>query len=103
MTGTVSLTSFPARDRTATRLLQQVRYTGPASYVAGGDPIAGSDLGGGGDIYSVQCIISNGSAIRIGHWDYANQKLLFFVPNTGAEASGDLSGYTGVLTVTLKG
>ena len=103
MTGTVNLTNFPARDRWNDRLVQEVRYTGPASYVAGGDPIAGSDLAGGGEIYGVYGTISSGSAVRIPFWDYANQKLQFFVPNTGAEASGDLSTFSGTLVFTLKG
>jgi hypothetical protein len=36
-------------------------------------------------------------------YNYTNQKLMWFVPNTGAEASGDLSGYVGTLTFYGKG
>ena len=103
MTGTIAYTNFPARDRWNDRLAREVQYTGPASYVAGGDPIAGSDILGGGEIYGVYGILSSGSAVRLVFWDYTNQKLQLFVPDTGAEASGDLSTFSGTLLFTLKG
>ena len=105
---TLSETSFPARDKTATRMIRQVRYTGPASYAAGGEAVNGPTELGMGEVYGVKGTIGNNNgavstAIRIAHFDYANQKIQWFVPNTGAEASGDLSGYTGTLTFYGKG
>lgn len=103
MTGTLTVTSFPFRDRMNDRLVREVRYAGPAAYVAGGDPISGPTDLGSGEIFGVYGVISSGSAVRIAFWDYTNQKLQFFVPNTGAEASGDLSTFSGTLLFTCKG
>ena len=102
MTGTLTLTNFPFRDKLQDRLVREVQYAGPSAYVAGGDPISGSDLGCG-EIFGVYGTISNGSAVRIPWWDYTNQKLMFFVPDTGAEAAGDLSAFNGTLLFTCKG
>lgn len=95
-------TLFPARDRLNDRMVRQVKYTGPSSYAAGGDAIDKIQTGMG-EVYSVLGTISNGSAVRIGWFDYPNQKVMWFVPNTGAEATGDLSGYSGTLTFFGKG
>jgi hypothetical protein len=103
MTGTLTLTTFPFRDKLQDRLVREVRYAGPASYVAGGDPISGTDDLGCGEIYGVYGVLSSGSAVRVPWWDYTNQKLQLFVPNTGAEASGDVSTYVGTLLFTCKG
>lgn len=101
----ISETSFPARDRLNDRLVRQVRYTGPASYATGGDPVNASTELGMGEVYFVAGVISNGSAIRIPYFDYTNQKLVMYVPNTGAEvaAAQDLSGFSGTLTFMGKG
>lgn len=100
---TLDETKFPARDRMNDRVVRQVRYTGPASYVAGGESVNATNDLGMSEVYSVHGTIGNNNglvptAIRLPMLDYVNQKLLWFVPNTGAEASGDLSGYTGTLT-----
>lgn len=106
----VSETSFPARDRMNDRMVRQVRYTGPASYVAGGDPVNASNDLGMAEVYAVVGNIGNvngvaSSAIRVPNFDYASQKLQWFIPNTGAEvaAAQDLSGFTGTLTFYGKG
>lgn len=103
MTGTMTLTNFPFRDRMNDRLVREAQYTGPSSYAAGGDPISGPDNLGCGEIFGVYGMISSGSAVRIAFWDYTNQKLQFFVPDTGAEASGNLSTFSGTLLFTAKG
>lgn len=107
---TLSETSFSARDRLADRMVRQVRYTGPASYAAGGDPVNAPTELGMGEVYVVVGEIGNVSgavstAIRLPHFDYANQKIQWFIPNTGAEVAGavDLSGFSGVLTFFGKG
>lgn len=96
-------TKFPARDRLNDRMVRELRYTGPAAYPAGGDPINPSNDLGMAEIYGVYGMLTNGSAIRIPVWDYANQKLLLFVPSSGAEASGDVSAYSGTLMFHGKG
>lgn len=107
---TLNLTnpSFPARDRLNDRMVVQAKYTGPASYATGGDAYlpASGDLLGMGEVYAVAgAVISDGSAIRIGWWDYTNQKMLWFVPNTGAQVANavDLSTFSGYLTFFGKG
>lgn len=102
---TLNETSFPSRDRMSDRMVREVRYTGPASYATGGDPVnATSDLGLG-EIFGVYGTISSGTAVRVPWFDYPNQKILWFVPNTGAEvaAAVDLSTFSGTLLFTGKG
>ncbi len=41
----------------------------------------------------------NGSAVRLIAFDEANSKLVWYVPNTGSEATGDLSAYTAQIEV----
>lgn len=106
----ISESSFPARDRMNDRMVRQVRYTGPASYATGGESVnATADLGMA-EVYTVVGEIGNvggavSTAVRVLHFDYANQKLQWFIPNTGAEvaAAVDLSGFSGVLTFYGKG
>lgn len=102
---TLNETSFPARDRWNDRLVREVRYTGPASYATGGDPVNASDELGMGEVFGVYGTISDGSAVRVPFFDYANQKILWFVPDTGAEVAGavDLSTFSGTLLFTGKG
>lgn len=105
---TLSETSFPARDRMNDRMVRQVRYTGPAAYAAGGESVNATNDLGMAEVYAVYGNIGNNggtvsSAIRLPVFDYATQKLQWFVPNTGAEASGDLSGFVGTLTFFGKG
>lgn len=96
-------TKFPARDRLNDRMVRQVRYTGPAAYAAGGDPLNPSTELGMAEVFAAVGNISNGSAVLINTFHYTTQKLAWFVPNTGAEASGDLSAYVGTITFFGKG
>lgn len=73
-------------------------FTGPASYTSGGEEGLAA-VCRMGRVYTVLGVISNGTAIRVPYWNNATEKLMWFVPNTGAEASGDLSGYVGTLEV----
>lgn len=101
----ISETSFPARDKMMDRMVREVRYTGPASYVTGGDAVNGPAELGMGEVYQVTGIISDGSAIRIPFFNYATQKILWFIPNTGAQVANavDLSSFSGTLTFHGKG
>lgn len=94
-----------ARENWSTHKVQFITVTGPAAYVAGGDAFLPSALGWNSfDIVDVCGPAFNGSnATRIVTYDYTNQKFVWFVPNTGAEASGDLSTYTFRAMVTGHG
>ena len=99
---TLVSTSFKSpRDIWSTHKAQFYVYTGPAAYVAGGDSLAPSDVGLG----TIEAVIVtgsgawNGSAMRLLTYDATNQKVVWYVPDTGAEASGDLSAYTATLIV----
>jgi len=72
-------------------------YAGPLSYVTDGDSITADNCG----LKVLQALVpcgnpSNGSAVRLVEWDRTNNKLVWYVPNTGAEVTGatDLSAFT---------
>lgn len=91
---TLDLTSFRAEDGSNTKRRIQGIYTGPAAYVAGGDAITAVDIKLG-QIHRISFGIAwSGTATRLVVYDYTNNKVVWYVPNTGAEASGDLSAYT---------
>lgn len=98
-------TKFPARDRWNDRLVRQVRYTGPASYLTGGDPVNAPTELGMAEVYQAEGNLSNGTLTLILHFSYTTQKMRFYVPNTGAEVANatDLSGYAGTFTFYGKG
>jgi hypothetical protein len=66
---------------------------GPASYVSGGDGFAPSDLGMSTFDHVALGVAWNGTASRLLVYDKTNQKVIWVVPDTGAEATGDLSAY----------
>jgi hypothetical protein len=71
-------------------------YSGPASYVTGGDPLAASDIRLGVIEDIPEQIATNGTNITCFVYVNSTSKLQAFVPNTGVEvASGvNLSAYT---------
>lgn len=71
-------------------------YTGPASYVTGGDSLVPGDLKLGVIDAIFFTVARSGTTIRLLVYDKTNEKVLWFVPNTGAEvaAATDLSGFT---------
>ncbi len=81
------------------RILQ---YTGPASYSAGGDSLTPESIGLGRIDAFLTAIASNGSAVRLLTYDYTTKKVQWWVPNTGSEATGDLSAYTVRLEILGK-
>lgn len=102
---TFAETSFPARDRLNSRMVREVRVTGPASYTTGGDPILPAANLGMAEVYGVYGTLSNGSTI-LGVWlNYATQTLVLYVTSTDAQVANavDLSGFTGTLLFTGKG
>lgn len=101
MTIDKTASAIPLHDRSSDRLRRTFKYTGPASYVTGGDPLnAGSELG----ITNVHAwlgnVVSNGTVILITFYDAANKKLKYF-DLAGAEIANatNLSTYSGYAEV----
>lgn len=93
---TLDLTVAPANVESTYRR-QVVQYTGPSSYAAGGDPVDPEEVRMGKVFAVLGGLISNGSAVRLVFYNPTTEKLFIVVPNTGSEASGDLSTYSGRL------
>lgn len=93
---TLDTTIAPAQVLTLRR--QILTYTGPASYVSGGDPYTAGEARLS-TVYAVfGAVITNGTVILLVAWDAAAQTLKVF-DLTGAEVAGgtNLSTYTGRL------
>jgi hypothetical protein len=100
MPPTLTDTVFRAkRDVLSTHKAQFYVYNGPASYVAGGDPFTGDDVGLGNIDAILGGVAWNGTATRLLVYDKTNGKIVWYVPNTGAEATGDLSAYAATIVV----
>lgn len=93
---TIDLSVAPGANW-STQKAQIVEYTGPAAYVAGGDPVDPEEVRLGLIFGVFGAVITDGSAIRVGVYVPATGKLQWFVPSTGAEAAGDLSTFSGRL------
>ena len=97
---TLVSTSFKSpRDIWSTHKAQFYVYTGPAAYVAGGDALSGDDVGLGNIDAILGGVAWSGTATRLLVYDKTNAKMVWYVPNTGSEATGDLSAYTATLIV----
>lgn len=99
MASTLTLTNARYRDTAGVRQRRIVTITGPASYASLGMTLAPADVAlgtiecvAGGDSF----VASSGTAVRIVVFDRVNNKLIWFVPNTGAEvaAAQDLSAFS---------
>lgn len=85
-------------DKSASKLRKVgMLYTGPSSYVTGGDAISGPDCGLGSiDMILFAGLPYNGSnSVYLVHYRAAAGKILWYVPNTNAEVANgvDLSSY----------
>jgi acyl-CoA synthetase (AMP-forming)/AMP-acid ligase II len=104
---TITQTRARCRDNAGIRARRVVTIAGPASYATGGDPIAPRQLWLGMIEFFPSVIVLNaaGAAPRSVVYDYTNEKLRWFVTDTGAEvtATTDLSGYTFHVEVMGKG
>lgn len=92
----VDLTVAPANVESTYRR-QVVQYTGPSSYAAGGDPVDPEEVRMGKVFAVLGGLITNGTLVRLVTYNPSTEKLFITVPDTGAEASGDLSTYSGRL------
>jgi hypothetical protein len=107
MAATISFTRARSKDYSGIRARVVCDYTGPSSYATGGDPLTPSDvkLGTIEHLTLGVAVNASGASPRLLVYDYTNQKVLWFVPNTGSEvaAATDLSGYTVALSALGKG
>ena len=95
---TLDLTTFRAEDLSSTKRRTQGIYTGPASYVAGGDPFVAADV----KLGQLHLLVFGGNAVnaalaqRILAVNYTTGVIIWVVPDTGVEVAGavDLSGFT---------
>jgi hypothetical protein len=93
-------TSFRSkRDVLSTHKAQFYVYSGPAAYVAGGDPFTGDDVGLGNIDAILGQVAWNGTATMLLVFNKTSGKIVWYVPDTGAEATGDLSAYSATIVV----
>lgn len=92
------------KDTSGIRNRRLQLYTGPASYATGGDPFVAADVALGVIEYFPPVIITDGTTIRIGVYNYTTQKLQFFVPNTNVEVANavNLSTFSGRIEIFGK-
>lgn len=90
-------------DVTGVRKSRLVLYTGPSSYVTGGDSFTAADVDLGTLEHAPDFLAWNGSAVRLVVYDYTNSKYVWYVPNTGAEVANgvDLSAFA--MRIILQG
>ena len=101
---TLTTTNYPFRDRWNDCQVRRATYTGPASYTTDGEAITNQTDFGWGETHTLHGIARSGATYRLLVLDRANQKVLWVVPNTGAEVANgtDLSGFTAEILVTGK-
>ena len=93
-TSTSAITPF--QDKSAAFMRRIFRYTGPASYVTGGESLPLLANFGIGRVYAiVGAVASNGTATLLLFWDRTNSKILWF-DMAGAQVANatDLSAYS---------
>jgi hypothetical protein len=98
MTGTLDKTNLQYHDSSQARIRKIGGYAGPASYVSGGDPIAGADLGMARIELMLFTPATNGTLYNYPVWVPAgtNGVIKWLVGTTGVEVAGgvNLSTYT---------
>lgn len=84
------------QDRSSNFSRRIGQYTGPASYVTGGDPFPPEAIGLGQINALLVGLAWSGSAVRLLVYDPTAKKVVWYVPNTGAEVANaqDLSAFT---------
>lgn len=85
------------RDVAGIRRRHVFNYIGPVSYTTGGDPFTPADAAlGNVEAVDAEIAWDGANTIRLLVVDEVNQKILWFVPNTGNEvaAATNLSGFT---------
>lgn len=94
---TIARTTVRYMDSAGIRRRRIGTYTGPASYVTGGDSLTPAELNlGTVEFLDFENAVSATPAARLLVYDHTNQKVIWIVPNTGAEVANgvDLSGFS---------
>lgn len=97
MAPTLDFTTFRAEDGSNTKRRIEARYTGPASYVTGGDSFLPADIKLGAiDVIHFGDALSAAYASYELAYDYTNEKVVWFANSTGTEVANatDLSALT---------
>lgn len=89
----VTLPSSDVNDRSNSKLLRWgLIYTGPTSYVTGGDPIAPTDVGLGSiDFLDVENAYNGVNSMYMLNYVPATGKIIWYVPNTNAEVANGVN------------
>lgn len=98
-----SLAGDDGRNVSGNRRVNNGTYTGPTSYVTGGDTITASDVGLS-DIRFLELNVAldaSNANPRLLVLNGAGTKIMWFVPNTGSEVANgtNLSGYTSQIRI----
>jgi len=94
---TLSGTATRPKDVWSTHKVWVDQYTGPSSYVTGGDALVPADVHLGDiELILFELAINAGGTIYGPVYDTTNQKVLWYVLDTGAEVANgtDLSGFS---------
>jgi hypothetical protein len=83
-------------DSSSSFLRRVERWTGPTSYVTGGEACPASTFGLGTIVKGINGVASNGIDTRLVWWNPSTEKLQWFVPSTNVEVANntDLSAYS---------
>ncbi len=99
-TTTATFNPADSHDRWNNNRIRNGTYTGPVLYVAGGDLATLQTDFGFSRVNNVFLGLAwNGTSVRLIVWDPTNKKIVWYVPETGAEASGNLSAYVAQILV----
>ena len=93
---TIDFTVANPYDVAGVRRRTVAQYTGPASYVVGGDPFVAGDVQIGVlDTVHFE-VATDGTNFRLLFYDHTNNNVVWVVPDTGAEVAGatDLSSFS---------
>lgn len=94
MVANIDLTQYRAEDVRSTKRVISGIYTGPASYVTGGDPFLPADVKLGQIHFVDWELATNGTVVLLVNYDYTNQKVKWFDLAGNEVANGTaLNGY----------
>ena len=93
---TIARDTYPLFDKTHANEVRVICYTGPASYVTGGDSLTPQQISLGKIGAIVGLTISNGTNVYWGYYNTSTAKILWYSATaTEITNATDLSGFTG--------